>query len=100
VDVATQAGPTVPAERFVPPMGALTAVGAVAGALVVLLGAMAWATTLPQRGWKAFSTWLLRRPSEAELAQVHAGDVSEHRYDPEPLTQVAGRWIAKLRKRG
>lgn len=101
VVVTTSTPPTTPAARFVPPMGALTAAGALVGALVVLLGAMAWVTTLPQRGWRRFSTWLFRRPSEAELAWARGTDPRERRDDPEQaLAKVAGRWLSKLRHRG
>jgi capsular polysaccharide biosynthesis protein len=101
VVVATSTPPTTPAGRFVPPMGTLAAAGALAGALVVVLGALAWATTLPQRGWRRFSTWLFRRPTAAELARIPAADPHERRDDPEQaLTRMAGQWLAKLRGRG
>ncbi len=101
VTVTTSSGPTVPAERFVPPLGALTAAGALAGALLVLLGAVAWATGLPQRAWRGFSTWLFRRPTEAELARIPSADPRERRDDPEQaLAKVAGQWLSKLRNRG
>jgi hypothetical protein len=67
VAVTTSSAPTVPVVRWVPPMGVLTAAGALAGALLVLLGAVAWASTLPQRVWRPFSAWLLRTP-ESEPA--------------------------------
>lgn len=99
--VVTSTPPTTPAGRFVPPMGALAAAGALAGALVVVLGALAWATTLPQRGWRRFSTWLFRRPTDAELARIPSADPHERRDDPEQaLTRMAGQWVAKLRGRG
>lgn len=101
VVVTATTPPTTPAARFVPPMGALTALGAALGALVVVLGAMAWATTLPQRGWRRFTTWLFRRPSDAELARIPAPDIRERRDDPEQaLAKVAGTWLKKLRHRG
>jgi hypothetical protein len=85
----------------VPPAGALTAAGALAGALLVLLGALAWATTVPQRAWRRFSAWLFRRPTAAELARVPAADPHERRDDPEQaLAKAAGHWVSKLRNRG
>jgi capsular polysaccharide biosynthesis protein len=99
VAVTTSSAPTVPAARFVLPMGVLTAAGALAGALLVLLGAVAWATGLPQRAWRGFAAWLLRRPSEAELASALAPDLRQHRDEPEPLAQMADRWLSKLRSR-
>jgi capsular polysaccharide biosynthesis protein len=100
VVVTTSTPPTTPAARFVPPMGTLAAAGAVLGALVVLLGAMAWATGLPQRGWRWFSAWLFRQPSEAELARIPAADPNERRDDPEQaLLKEARRWLAKVRHR-
>jgi hypothetical protein len=101
VSVTTSAGPSVPAGRFVPPAGALTAAGALAGVLLFLLGALAWASTLPQRVWRGFSTWLFRRPTAAELARVPAADLHERRDDPEQaLAKAAGHWFSKLRNRG
>ena len=100
VVVTTSSAPTVPATRFVPPMGVLTAAGALTGALLVLLGAAAAATGVPQRGWRRFSTWLFRQPTEAELAWVTATDPHEPRDAPEQaLAKVAVRWLAKLRSR-
>jgi capsular polysaccharide biosynthesis protein len=101
VAVATTSGPSVPAERFVPPLGTLAAGGALAGALLVLLGALAWATTVPQRVWRRFSAWLFRRPSDAELTRVGAEDPAGHGDDLEQaLARTAGRWLSKLRDRG
>lgn len=99
VVVRTSSAPTVPAERFVPPMGLLTAAGALAGALLVLLGAVAWATTLPQRGWRRFSTWLFRRPSDAELAWASASGAPDAGAQ-DWLSTVALRWLSARRRRG
>jgi capsular polysaccharide biosynthesis protein len=71
VRVTVASPPSVPAARFVPPWGALTAAGAVAGALVVLLGAAAWASRYPQRGWRLFSRWLFRTPEGAQSAREY-----------------------------
>jgi capsular polysaccharide biosynthesis protein len=100
VVVTRAAGPTVPVVRFVPPLGALTAAGALAGALLVLLGAVAWATTVPQRVWRRFSEWLLHRPTDDELAPAHVTDLRERHGDPEALTTLAVRWLRTLRRRG
>ena len=100
VAVTTRSGPSVPATRFVPPLGALTAAGALAGALLVLLGALAWATTLPQQAWRRFSTWMFHQPSEAELRPAPGTDPRERHGDPEALTTLAVRWLAKRRRRG
>jgi capsular polysaccharide biosynthesis protein len=97
VAVTTSSAPSMPAERFVPPIGALTVAGALAGALLVLLGALAWASTVPQRVWR----WLVRRPTAAELVRVPAADPRERRDDPElAVAKVAGRWLSKVRNRG
>jgi capsular polysaccharide biosynthesis protein len=100
VAVTTRSGPSVPAERFVPPLGALTGAGALAGALLVLLGALAWATTVPQRAWRRFSAWLFHRPPESELVPAPGTDLRERHGDPEAMTTLALRWLANLRRRG
>jgi capsular polysaccharide biosynthesis protein len=100
VAVTTSSGPTVPVARFVPPLGALTAAGALAGALLVLLAALAWASTVPQRAWRRFSRWLFHRPSEAELAPPPGTDLRERHGDPEAMTTLVVRWLARRRSRG
>lgn len=62
VDVTTSSPPSVPTARTVPPWGALTAAGAAAGALLVVLAALVWASRWPQRGWRWFTEWLFRVP--------------------------------------
>ena len=100
VAVTTSSGPTVPVARFVPPLGALTAAGALAGALLVLLAALAWASTVPQRAWRRFSEWLFHRPSEAELVPPPGTDLRERHGDPEAMTTLVVRWLARRRSRG
>ncbi|MCD2196191.1 hypothetical protein LQ327_22720 [Actinomycetospora endophytica] len=100
VAVTTTSGPTAPAARFVPPVGVLTAAGALAGALVVLLAAAAWATGLPQRGWRGFTTWLFRRPAPGELTRVPGAELHEPRDDLEQaLAKQAGQLLSKRKNK-
>ena len=101
VVVNTVAPPSVPDTRFVPPAGALTAAGAVAGLLVALLGVAVWASGRPQRLGGRFWAWLVRHPSEAELARTRdAEDPRTPRDEPEAaLVKAAGRWISNRRNR-
>jgi capsular polysaccharide biosynthesis protein len=91
--------PSVPATRFVPPVGALTAAGAVAGLLVALLGVAIAASGRPQRLGRTFWAWLVHHPSEAELAKTRdAEDPRTPRDDPEAaLAKAAGRWLSNRR---
>ncbi|HEY2222568.1 hypothetical protein [Actinomycetospora sp.] len=99
--VTTSSPASAPAPRYVPPWGLLTVTGALAGLLVVVLGAAVWASGVPQRAGRRFSAWLLRRPTEAELARIPATDPRERRDDPEvAVAKVAGHWLSKLRNRG
>lgn len=101
VIVNTVSPPSVSGSRFVPPWGALTAAGAAAGLLIALLGAVIWASGVPQRLGRRLWAWFLHRPPETGLVRPPgAEDPGRPRDDPEAaLVKAAGRWISNRRNR-